>query len=225
MSLNGLLSLVVCSNKSDLEAISTQFSSVGLQILVEESIIKIKDILKDKYPRLILIEVDKGREERLHIISEIRKLGKYKEVPIAILTCAKCQKIQKTARDMGVIKILDTPTNNNDLNMLLKWAEKECEKIVLEKDYKKSGIKMSVTFDGDIISINELGYAMVSPVKFKPRDRLKIESTLLDSIGASKCVQRVVAESDHAAGGFKTMLTFAGVDEATAAKIRTFRAQ
>tara|TARA_B100000749_G_scaffold84052_1_gene63875 strand:+ start:23007 stop:23690 length:684 start_codon:yes stop_codon:yes gene_type:complete len=135
-------------------------------------------------PQLSLIDLNfKGSEKGFNLIKGIRSRGD--SHPIIVVSGSKNPEALTYALECGasdyIFKPIDRPTLNNKLSNFIHSSELE-NWLGMEVEVPNGGEKVSLLFDGEVISIDELGFEMATTHFIPAGTQLQISGSIWSEI-------------------------------------------
>ncbi len=183
----------------------------------------IKDALESMQsfaPHLLLVDFKLLGESGLEITKKLRSESKYDKIPIIMISSSSDKKVVMTCISAGANEFIAKPLTSNKLIQRVKKLLKQSELPEVIYDIEQS---VRVKTYGELIKINETACILQSSTKIPKDEQITVHSDFLDELGANPC--RLVSLKTKVAnpGLYRTELSFQGIDEKTATKIRQIK--
>jgi two-component system chemotaxis response regulator CheY len=226
MSLKQKTILVVDDDEDMLKLLERILSTAGFRVLQSKNPADARKILEVDPPHVILSDLHMEPENGFRFIQSIRSQKQYAAVPILVLSALKDFHSVKKAIALGindyVIKPLQAP-------MLLR----KLRKALLNKDFVKwdipdsQEITVSVLIDAQVSAIGETGCNLKGPFKISAGKEIRILTPEFSSMELENIVQKATQNLEvyQSGGHFINDITFVGISEAAASKIRQYVAK
>lgn len=221
MSLKQKTILVVDDDQDILKLLNKILSGAGFTVIEASNPEDGRKLLADNPPHVIISDLHMEPEDGFAFIRSIKMNKQYSHIPILVLSALNDFGSVKKAIALGVndyvIKPLQAP-------MLIR----KLRKALFNKDFIKwdapLGLEplMTAEFPAEVIAIGETGYSLAGPFKLTANKDLKVDFPEFKDMHIEKCHQRTtdMVRSHHPVGNFLNDVTFVGMDEESAQKIR-----
>ncbi len=225
MSLKLKTILVVDDDTDMLKLLNKVLTAAGFNVLLADNVADAKKILSAEAPHVVLSDLHMEPENGFQFIQSIRSQKQFKALPILVLSALNDFQSVKKAIALGVndyvIKPLQAP-------MLLR----KLRKALLNKDFVRWDIPegeepvVEIVFDADVSAIGETGCYLKGPFKITSGKEIKILSPDFISLELDRIHHRASNFLKvYQSGGFINDITFIGISESSASKIRQFTAK
>jgi DNA-binding response OmpR family regulator len=225
MSLKQKTILVVDDDEDMLKLLNKILSAAGFKVLLASNPADGRKILDSEVPHVVLSDLHMEPENGFSFIQSIRSQKQFNPIPILVLSALNDFQSVKKAIALGVsdyvIKPLQAP-------MLLR----KLRKALLNKDFIKWDVPVGeepvveISFDAQVSSIGETGCHLKGPFKITSGKEVKILCPEFIALELDRVHHRASNFLKiYQAGGFVNDITFVGISENTASKIRQFSAK
>lgn len=225
MSLKQKTILVVDDDGDMLKLLNKVLSAAGFKVFLASNPEDGRKFLKSEVPHVILSDLHMEPENGFSFIQSIRAQKQFHNIPILVLSALNDFVSVKKAIALGVndyvIKPLQAP-------MLLR----KLRKALLNQDFLNWDIPageepvIEIAFEAQVSSIGETGCHLKGPFKITSGKEIKIESPEFASMDLDKVHHRASNFLKvYQAGGFINDITFVGINENVASKVRQFAAR
>lgn len=225
MSLKQKTILIVDDDGDMLKLLNKVLTAAGFHVLMASSPEEGRKILSTEPPHVILSDLHMEPENGFSFIQSIRAQKQFNTIPILVLSALNDFNSVKKAIALGVndyvIKPLQAP-------MLLR----KLRKALLNKDFVRWDAPVGqepvveIAFDAQVSSIGETGCYLKGPFKITSGKEIKIEASEFITMDLDKVHHRASNFLKvYQAGGFLNDITFVGINETSASKIRQFSAK
>lgn len=225
MSLKQKTILVVDDDGDMLKLLNKVLSAAGFHVLLASNPEDGRKILQTEAPHVILSDLHMEPENGFSFIQSIRSQKQFKSIPILVLSALNDFSSVKKAIALGVsdyvIKPLQAP-------MLLR----KLRKALLNKDFVRWDVPegeepvIEIAFEANVSAIGETGCHLKGPFKITSGKEVKIESPDFAAMDLDKVHHRASNFLKiYQAGGFVNDITFVGINENIASKVRQFAAK
>lgn len=225
MSLKLKTILVVDDDEDMLKLLNKVLTAAGFKVLIASNPKDGRKILSSEVPHVILSDLHMEPENGFSFIQSIRSQKQFDTIPVLVLSALNDFQSVKKAIALGVndyvIKPLQAP-------MLLR----KLRKALLNKDFVKWEVPegqepiVEIAFDSIVSSIGETGCHLKGPFKITSGKEVKILCPEFISLELDKVHHRASNFLKvYQAGGFVNDITFVGISENAASKIRQFSAK
>lgn len=195
----------------------------GFEILLAQSPEEARKLLSENIPHLILTDLNMGPESGQSFISSIRRMRKYDDIPIIVLSAVNEFNSVKKVLGLGVTDYVIKPLN---ASMLLR----KIKKALLHMDFVHWDVpesetkKLTVRLPAKITSIGESRFQVTGPFKLASAAKVKIHSEELIQNGLTLGEHEVSARMKVyvSAGSFSNDMNFTELSKIEADKIREF---
>lgn len=225
MSLKLKTILIVDDDDDMLKLLNKVLTAAGFKVLIANNPEDGRKILSSEVPHVILSDLHMEPENGFSFIQSIRSQKQFDTIPVLVLSALNDFQSVKKAIALGVndyvIKPLQAP-------MLLR----KLRKALLNKDFVKLEIPagqepvVEIAFDSLVSSIGETGCHLKGPFKITSGKEVKIHCPEFIAMELDKVHHRASNFLKvYQSGGFINDITFVGISEASASKIRQFSAK
>lgn len=179
--------------------------------------------LLEKVPHVILTDLHMEPIDGFRFIRTLKSNSHTKKTPILVLSALNDFQSVKKAIGLGVNDYVLKPLNNPLLIRKIK-------KVLFHQDFHhwdaSSGeeVETEVMIEAKISSLGETGYQLLGPFKITPDKDLKIETAEFTAMNLDQFPQRGshLLKTYQNDGKFLNDITFIGINEEGAGKIRQF---
>jgi polar amino acid transport system substrate-binding protein len=116
-NINTWTTLIVDDNQTNLEILDNQLTSWGVNVILAHDAESALDILEKRSPELDLIITDMNmpKKDGLGLVSDIKRLDKYKETKIMMLSSMSFQMTAEEFKSLGLDACLMKPVGSSEL--------------------------------------------------------------------------------------------------------------
>lgn len=225
MSLKQKTILVVDDDEDMLKLLNKVLGAAGFKVLTADNAADGRKILEAEVPHVVLSDLHMEPENGFSFIQSIRAQKQFSSIPILVLSALNDFQSVKKAIALGVndyvIKPLQAP-------MLLR----KLRKALLNKDFVKWEVPLGeepiveISFDAQVSSIGEAGCHLKGPFKITSGKEIKILCPEFITLELDRTHHRASNFLKvYQSGGFVNDITFVGISENTASKVRQFSAK
>lgn len=178
----------------------------------------------DKYCfSLIIVDLQMPHMNGLELIRRLRRYETTKNTPIIVTSSRNEQKdilgsINAGANDY-LIKPLDPMLFKTKIDMQIKKNKADWYEYEFDNSQKINTVRVELNLK--IMTINEMGCIIESPLIFQPDEQLIIHSDLFLNFTDESVICKVVAV-DHKGENYQISLNFLGLSEEKRQKLRVF---
>ncbi len=223
MALHNKEVLLIDDDQDILKLARKILEGAGFSVHCETNINSAFKYLEKNIPHIIFLDLNFDKQVNIGIefLQNKKNNNAIASIPTVILTAEKNKKTIAYALVSGAKDYLGKPFRAHDL--ILK-AKKLLTEFELPKIDFSEEIKMDCVLDVSITHLNEVSCLFTSSIKFNNNTEIKLNSHLLESLDNNILRFRSVGLSKpRPASQYLTMVTFLGIDEATARKIRILK--
>lgn len=223
MSTKNKTVLVVDDDIDMLKLIERILTGAGLKVITAQSPADARKHLSSEPPHLIMSDLQMEPESGFSFIQSIRAQKQFDQIPLLVLSSLNDFASVKKAAALGindyVIKPLQAPMLLRKIRKALfhtefaKWTPPDGKEYVLEGE-----------IESFVSALGETGYAVAGPFKLRPGTQVTIQCTEFTNLGLTTFIHKVapIPNVYQAGGKFINQVTFIGVGENDAVKIRKF---
>lgn len=223
MSLKQKTVLVVDDDQDILKLLDKILTGAGFTVIQATNPEDGRKLIAENPPHVVISDLHMEPEDGFAFIRSLKMNKQYAHIPILVLSALNDFSSVKKAIALGVndyvIKPLQAP-------MLIR----KLRKALFNKDFVKweapFGLEPMLTgeFEAKVVAIGETGYSLSGPFKLTPNKDVKVDFPEFNEMQIDKCHQRstTMVRSHSPAGHFLNDVTFVGMNEESAQKIRQF---
>jgi DNA-binding response OmpR family regulator len=131
---NNNLILIVDDNPNNIQVLATVLAECGYELGIAQNAYEVFTFLEENTPELILLDVELPDIDGYEICKTIKKVPKYKDIPIIFLTVKSEKQDIVKGFDLGAVDYMTKPFNRKELvsrirtHIALKRSMEELEK-------------------------------------------------------------------------------------------------
>lgn len=214
--------LVIDDDQDILNFLDKILSTAGygpiLSSTVEDGLKKLKSLS----PHLILLDLQLGQTTGLELLQEIKQNPVLNSIPVIMMSGNVKKKVVYESIALGAKDFMPKPLIPNVLLQKIKKTLKEHELPTYKFKNKEAA---TAEIHGELIKISEVGCILESTVKLSGPVEILLDSKYLKSLGLNTEEMKIFGEGILSSPGhYSVELTFLGINEKTAQKIRQIKA-
>lgn len=222
MNANKIFEILLVDDDVDLtNLLKKQIEGSGYKCHTAISIEEAQSFLNKNIPHVIILDINLGEQKSWPIIPWIREKSQFSQTKLFLASKEISQKTILQAKSFGVDELLAKPLQAVALVQKLKKTLRNSETLTYQ--FKKDTL-VNCELYATHPKINEVSFILVSPVKFAANADVTVESELFKELGVNSLKMRTVNNSKPlSAGSYGTEVTFRGMNEKMAQKIRKIK--
>lgn len=178
-------------------------------------------LLEARAPHLVLLDINLTGSEGFDFLHAKRMNPVFSEIPVVMLSIESSKQSISKAMAFGASDYMVKPIEAKQVVRKVKKLLREIESPSYNfLEQGMNGPPVDIECVGDVTKINEVSCILRSTLKLADDTEMKIESPFLDELGVSSCKQRVISSMAIQPNLYNTEVTFVGIDERMAQKIR-----
>jgi CheY-like chemotaxis protein len=228
-----LLILGIDDSRDDREIIRRILEHRGYSFIQAANIQSSKDLMSDRIPHLILLDIEIGEENGFDLLDFIKNEDSYKDIPVVVVSNHASSALVAEALSRGAADYIIKPVNSNVLNERL---EKQLSPLMKTRgqsysiDQESEESRSILRFHVNVSKISEFGAYVVSNTYFRWPQPATLTSDLLKEIDMDTMPKRIIKTTvldDHVKRRFPTLkyetyLTYVGTNEEDSRNIRRY---
>lgn len=222
MSGNKLFDILLVDDDEDLtNLLSKQIKGSGYRCHTCVSIEEATKYLENHVPHVIVLDINLGEEKSWPLIPWIKQKPQFLTTKIFMSSKEISRTTILRAKSHGIDEIIAKPLNAVALVQKLR-------KTLFNSEVLKHSFDTKPTVQCRIFAthnkINEVSFVIISPIKFSQKTDINVDSNFFRELNLSGLKFRTVDNSRPAAdGNYGTEVTFRGMNEELAQKIRKIK--
>ncbi|MFW5887554.1 MAG: response regulator [Bacteriovoracia bacterium] len=224
MPLSNKSILIIDDDILVIDLVKKILTGIGIKCEGYQNIELSRNWLKEHIPHAILLDIKLiGEESGFDFLKEINSDPALNHIPVIILSqCTNSEAITKSF-SLGAIDYIVKPIKNTVLLQKVRKALRDHKFPEYFFEDNKDSVVIG-SFYGSISRISEVSCKMISNVRIANQTDIELRSKLLDylKVGDIK-IQSFGSHKASGQSGFETELSFRGIGEVAASKIRKFQ--
>ncbi|GAB4012262.1 MAG: hypothetical protein Fur0010_07960 [Bdellovibrio sp.] len=222
MSGNKFFDILLVDDDEDLtNLLSKQIKGSGYRCHTCKSIEEATQYLTTHVPHVIVLDINLGEEKSWPLLPWIKQRPQFQTTKIFMSSREISRTTILKAKSHGVDEILAKPLNAVALVQKLR-------KTLFNNEVLKHAFTKRPSLQCQMVAthnkINEVSFVIVSPVKFSQKTDIHVDSNFFRELNLTGLKFRTVDNSRPAAdGNYGTEVTFRGMNEELAQKIRKIK--